>query len=342
MVEKMKAIGYKKDLPIDNPESLFEFETKLPKLEPHDLLVKVEATSVNPVDVFTRQGQKTELKQPKIIGWDAYGIVIKTGEEASIFKPGDKVFYAGSYKRPGTDSEFQAVDERIVGHAPKNLSIPEIAAMPITSLTSWESLFEQINIDPSKKLENSNKAILIINGAGGVGSVATQLAHLAGLKVLATTGNEETKQWELNHGVDYVIDYHHDIEQQVHNAGFEYLDYILELTNLDEYWPVIVNLIAPLGKIVSTTGSGKDLDLQPLKRKMATFAWEWMYTKSWYGTSNLISQHRILDQVSELLDNGKLKSTLTKTLTPINAENLRKATALVESHHMTGKVVVKN
>lgn len=338
----MKAIGFVKDYPISNPESLFEFNTSIPKLEPHDLLVKVEATSVNPVDVFTRQGQKTELKHPKIIGWDAYGTVISVGKETRIFKPGDKVFYAGSYRRPGTDSEYQAVDERIVGHAPQNLSIPEIAAMPLTSLTAWESLFEQMAINLDDQSGNAKKSILIINGAGGVGSIATQLAHLAGLQVLATAGNDETKKWELDHGVNHVIDYHNDVVTQVHAAGFKDVDYILELSNLNAYWPTILKLIAPLGKVVSTTGSGKNLDLQPLKRRMVTFGWEWMYAKSWYQTPNMITQHQILDQVSQLLDEGKLKSTLTKTLNPINAENLRKATALVESKHMIGKVVVQN
>ncbi|WP_395319876.1 zinc-binding alcohol dehydrogenase family protein [Fructilactobacillus frigidiflavus] len=342
MQSEMKAIGYQKFYPISNPKSLFEFKTAIPELEPHDLLVKVEATSVNPVDVFTRRGQKTELQQPKIIGWDAYGTVVAVGKSTSIFKPGDQVFYAGSYRRPGSDSEYQAVDERIVGHAPQKLSIPEIAAMPLTSLTAWEALFEQMDIKLEAKADNAKKSILIINGAGGVGSIATQLAHLAGLQVLATAGNTETKQWELDHGVDYVIDYHDDVVKQVQAAGFEHVNYILELTNLDAYWPTIVKLIAPFGKIVSTTGSGKNLDFQPLKRRMVTFGWEWMYAKSWYQTPNMISQHQILEQVSQLLDEGKLQSTLTKKFSPINAENLRNATALVESKHMIGKVVVKN
>ncbi|WP_429971087.1 zinc-binding alcohol dehydrogenase family protein [Fructilactobacillus sp. Tb1] len=342
MNNEMKAIGYKKHLPISNPDSLFEFTTKIPIPEAHDLIVKVDATSVNPVDMFTRRGQKKELSEPKIIGYDAYGTVVETGNEATLFKPGDKVFYAGAYDRPGSDSEFQAVDERIVGHAPKNLTKAESAAMPLTSLTAWESLFEQMDIDFYNVNENKDKSILVINGSGGVGSVATQLAHLAGLKVIATAGGETAKKWELEHGVDYVVDYHKDIVQQVHDLGFKNVNYILELINLDYYWPTISKLIAPFGNIASTTGSGRNLNFQPLKSRMVRFGWEWMYAKSWYHTPNMITQHEILDEISKLLDEGKLKSTLTKTFTPINASNLRKATSLVESKHMIGKVVIEN
>lgn len=305
-------------------------------------IVKVEAVSVNPVDVFTRRGQKKQLAEPKVIGYDAYGNVVETGSKTSLFKQGDKVFYAGAYDRPGSDSEYQAVDERIVGHAPKQLSIAESAAMPLTSLTAWESLFEQMNLNINDVDNNRKQSILIINGSGGVESIATQLAHLAGLKVIATAGKAEAKAWELSHWVDYVVDYHEDLVKQVNDLGFKKVNYILELSNLNFYWPVITKLIAPFGKIVSTTGSGRNLDFSSLKSRMVSFGWEWMYAKSWYQTPNMISQHEILDKVSKLLDEGKIKSTLTKTLTPINADNLRTATKMVESKHMLGKVVVKN
>lgn len=340
MKKEMKAIGYTKGLSIKNPDSLFEFETAIPTPQPHDLLVEIEAVSVNPADVFSRKGQRKPLKEPKVIGYDAYGTVVETGSETSLFKVGDKVFYAGAFDRPGSDSEYQLVDERIVGHAPKNLSPEESAAMPLTSLTAWESLFEQMNIDINDTKGNASKSILVINGAGGVGSVATQLAHIANLKVIATAGEEKTKNWELDHGTDYVIDYHKNIVNEVHKLGFKNVDYILELLNLDAYWPTISKLIAPSGNIVSTTGSGRSLNFQPLKSRMVRFGWEWMFEKSYYHT-NMISQHNILDKVAQLLDEGKLKSTLTKTLEPFNAANLRKATEMVETNHMIGKVVVK-
>ncbi|USS89074.1 zinc-binding alcohol dehydrogenase family protein [Fructilactobacillus cliffordii] len=342
MPELMNAIGYTHYLPIDNPESLFEFKTDVPTLADHDLLIQVDAVSVNPVDIFTRKRQSSTLTEPKIIGYDAVGTVIKTGSTVSLFHIGDRVFYAGAYNRPGSNSEYQAVDERIVGHAPQQLTTNQAAAMPLTSLTAWESLFEQMNIDLNNHEVNAQQSILIINGAGGVGSVATQLAHLAGLQVIATAGNPQTKDWTLQHGADYTVDYHQNLVEQVHQLGFETVNYVLELQNLDHYWDDINQLIAPLGTIVSTTGSGKDLNFQPLKRKMVRFGWEWMYTKSWYQTPNLITQHEILDQVSQLLDQGQLQSTLTKTFSPINAENLRAATKLVESHQMMGKVVVEN
>lgn len=341
MNKMMNAIGYKEYLPISDQNSLFDFETEKPQLKEHDLLVKVEATSVNPVDIFTRKGQKDVLLNPKVIGYDAYGTVMEVGSKTDLFNVGDKVFYAGAYDRPGSNSEYQAVDERIVGHAPNKLSIEESAAMPLTALTAWESLFEQMNININDE-NNSNKSILIINGAGGVGSIATQLAHFAGLKVIATAGNDSTKEWELNHGVDFVVDYHNDLEKQIHDLGYDYVDYILELVNLDYYWSTITNLIAPFGKIVSTTGSGSDLDFSYLKNKMVSFGWEWMYTKSWFQSAKMITQHQILDEVSSLLDDGKIKSTLTKTFKPINAKNLRQATELVENNHMIGKVVIKN
>ncbi|WP_318639684.1 zinc-binding dehydrogenase [Fructilactobacillus sanfranciscensis] len=239
-------------------------------------MVKVEAVSVNPVDVFTRRGQKKQLAEPKVIGYDAYGNVVETGSKTSLFKQGDKVFYAGAYDRPGSDSEYQAVDERIVVHAPKQLSIAESAAMPLTSLTAWESLFEQMNININDVDNNQKQSILIINGSGGVGSIATQLAHLAGLKVIATAGKAEAKAWELSHWVDYVVDYHEDLVKQVNDLGFKKVNYILELSNLNFYWPVITKLIAPFGKIVSTTGSGRNLDFSFLKSRMVSFGWEWL------------------------------------------------------------------
>lgn len=342
MSQKMNAIGYTKYLPISDAKSLFSFETELKTTQPHDLVVKVEAVSVNPVDVFTRRGQKTTLPEPNVIGYDAYGTVEAVGSETSLFQKGDHVFYAGSYIRPGSDSEYQLVDERIVGHAPKSLTPKESAAMPLTSLTAWECLFEQLEIDFNAYKNNQSKSILIINGSGGVGSVATQLANLAGLQVIATAGNEKSKKWEVQHGAKYVVDYHHDLIKQIHQLGFEYVDYILDLKNLDAYWSIITKLIAPFGHIASITGSGKDMNFAPLKQKAVTFAWEWMFAKSYFETPNMITQHEILDKISNLLDEGKLKNTLTKSFTPINAENLRKATTLVENGHMIGKVTVNN
>ncbi|WP_232842593.1 zinc-binding alcohol dehydrogenase family protein [Levilactobacillus tujiorum] len=338
----MRAIGFTQHLPIENEKSFFEFLEPKPTPTGHDILVKVQATSVNPVDTGVRRQTSGTLPSPKVIGWDAYGTVTAVGDAVTLFQPGDRVFYAGSFKRPGTDSEYHLVDERIMGHAPTQLSPAEIAAMPLTSLTAWEALFEQLAIASNDPANNSGKTILIINGAGGVGSVATQLAHLAGLTVIATASRPETIAWTKAHGADMVANHRKNLIDEVHALGYATVDYILELSNLNQHWQEIVALIKPSGHIASITGSDQPLDLRALKQKRATFAWEWMYTKSFYETADMISQHIILEQIRQLLDNGQLQSTLTQTFTPINAANLRAAHALVESNRMIGKVVLTN
>lgn len=338
----MKAIGFKEHLPIGDPNSLIEFTKSRPTAKGHDLLVKVNAVSVNPVDVGVRRGGRGILKQPKVIGWDAEGIVDSVGESVSLFKPGERVFYAGSFKRPGSNSEFQLVDERIVGHAPRVLSDAETAAMPLTSLTAWEALFEQLEIDPKNVRENKKNTILIINGAGGVGSIATQLAHLAGLNVIDSASRMETINWVKKLGADFTVDHHKNLVDEVRKLGYQYVDYILELNDINGHWNEMAELIKPSGRIASITENHRPLNLSKLTKKRAKFAWEWMYTKSFYQTEDMISQHRILDNISKLLDEGKVQTTLTKELKPISLMNLKKAHGLVETNHMIGKVVVSN
>lgn len=335
----MKAIGFKKHLNIDNPESLIDFEIPIPVPVGHDLLVKISAVSVNPVDVGVRKNGKGVLRNPKVIGWDACGKVEKVGDKVTLFKPGDRIFYAGSFIRPGSDSEYQLVDERIVGHAPKGLTDEEVAAMPLTSLTAYEALFEQMGLELNSS-KNKGKNILIINGAGGVGSIASQLAHLAGLTIISTASRPASTAWTIDHGADYVVNHRKDLIAEVRKIGYKYVDYILELNNLDGHWKEMCELIKPEGHIVSITENHRPINLRLLTKKKAHFSWEWMYTKSYYHTDDMISQHEILDKIAQMLDNGKLKSTLNKTLSPLNAQNLRKAHELVESGHMTGKVVV--
>ena len=329
----MKAIGFKKHLKIDDPESLIDFEMKKPTAKGHDLLVKVNAVSVNPVDIGVT----------KVIGWDACGVVEEVGSKVSLFKPGDRVFYAGSFIRSGSDGEYQLVDERIVGHAPETLKDNEAAAMPLTSLTAYEALFEQMDLTWNQENKNNqHKTILIINGAGGVGSVATQLAHLAGLTVIATASRPDSIKWTQDHGADYVVNHREDLVKQVRKLGFKYVDYILELKDLDGHWKEMCELIKPEGHIVSITENHRPINLRLLTKKKAHFSWEWMYTKSYYQTDDMITQHDILDKIAQMLDSGKLRCTMTKSLTPLNATNLRKAHKLVESGHMTGKVVVSD
>jgi len=334
----MKAFGSDKPLKITDKHSIFEFDTPKPVPQGHDLLVHVLAMSVNPVDV----GERGKDTTPKVIGWDAYGVVDSVGEAVTLFKPGDHVFYAGAFNRSGCNSEFHLVDERIVGNAPKKLSPAESAAMPLTTLTAWEALFEQLNISLTDRKTNQQHTILIINGAGGVGSVATQLAHLAGLHVIATASRPETSQWVRQHGADAVVNHRQDLVAQVQALGHPTVDYILELNNLTRHWNEIVALIKPAGAVASITENTAPVNLLDLKAKRVKFAWEWMYSKSFYMTDDLISQHTILNQAAKLLDSGDLVSTLNTTLTPISAANLRRAHAIVESHHEIGKVVVAN
>ena len=335
----MKAIGFSEHLDIKDPKSLFEFETPKPTPKGHDLLVKVNAVSVNPVDVGVRRSGHRKLSKPKIIGWDACGIVEKVGSQVSLFSPGDRVYYAGSFKRSGSNSEYQLVDERIVGNAPKSLTDAQAAAMPLTSLTAYEALFEQLSLSQDKT-SNEGKTILIINGAGGVGSVATQLASNTGLTVIATASRPESINWVKSHGATDVVNHRKNLVNEVHKLGYKYVDYILELKDIDSHWKEMCELIKPEGAIASITENRRPINLRLLTNKKAIFAWEWMYTKSYYHTPDMQSQHDILNKIATLIDNSELQCTLTQLLSPINADNLREAHNLVENGHMIGKVVV--
>ncbi len=337
-MKNMKAIGFKEHLPIESEKSLVDINKEIPVAKGHDLLVKVNAVSVNPVDVSVRRNGRGQLKYPKIIGWDAVGTVLQIGNQVTNFKTGDRVWYAGSFIRPGSDEEFQLVDERIVGNAPVNLSDEQAAAIPLVGLTAYESLFEQLPINV--KANNHNKVILIINGAGGVASIAVQLAHLAGLKIIATASRPESIKWAKRNGADYIVNHRQDLVKQVRALGFKYVDYILNLQNLDAHWDEIAQLIKPEGFVAATTENHHLIDLQKLTKKKATFAWEWMYTKSYYHTSDMISQSHILNRLAKLYDDKKLKLIDTKHYSPINAKNLRKAHVDVETGHMTGKVTL--
>lgn len=335
----MLAIGYTEHLPLTDPRSLRTLEVPTPVATGHDLLVAVQAVSVNPVDVGVQRG-RGRVTTPKILGWDAVGVVQAIGAAVTLFHPGDRVFYAGDFRRPGSDSEFQLVDERLVALAPRNLTDAQAAAMPLTALTAWEALFEQLQIDPHDRTTNRQRTLLIINGAGGVGSVAVQLAHWAGLRVIASASRPETQQWVRDHGADLIVNHRQDLVAEVRRLGISQVDAILGLSDLDGHWDEMATLIAPGGRIAAITENRRPLDLKKLTKKRATFAWEWMYSKSYYQTPDMVTQHEILTQVAQLLGTGTLRSTLTRELTPFTAENLRRAYQLVASNRMIGKVVM--
>jgi len=336
----MKAIGFKTSLPIDEADSFMEFEKEMPTANGRDILVKVEAISVNPVDYKIRKNSLKDKHQdtPKVIGWDAVGTVEATGDEVSLFKNGDRVFYAGDLTRDGSNQQYQLVDERIVGFSPKNISTEQAAAMPLTSLTAYEMFFDRLQLSKEK---DKGKAILIIGGAGGVGSVAIQLAkNLLGLTVIATASREVTSEWCRKMGADHVVN-HNDLINEVKNIGFEQVDYIVDFVNLNEYWDAIVELIKPQGKIGSISDPTEPIALNKLKRKSASFHWELMFTRSMFETADMIAQHHILNKIAQLLDDGMIKPTLNTTMEGLTVENIKEAHRLLESGKTIGKVVVK-
>lgn len=335
----MKAIGFKQSLPITEKNSFMAFEAGKPTPTGYDLLVKVWAISINPVDFKIRQNaaKGKVLDTPKIIGWDAVGIVEAIGDKASKFKVGDEVYYAGDIGRSGSNAEFQLIDERIVGHRPRNLSVPEAAAMPLTSLTAYEALFDRIGIDPEK---DRGKSVLIIAGAGGVGSIAIQLAKkLCNLTVIATASREDSISWCKDMGADHVVD-HNNLKQELENIGYPQVHYILDFVDLEGYWESAVDIIKPQGHIVSITGSSIPLHLNVLKNKSVTFSWEFMFTRSMYHTEDMERQHEILNHVAQLLDEGVLKTTLTTTLYGFTVENIKAAHEMQESGKTIGKTVI--
>ena len=335
----MKAVALKAYLPIDNPQSLLDVELENPVPQDHDLLIAVSAISVNPVDTKVRAPKDKHEDQPRVLGWDAVGVVEAIGPAVSLFKPGDRVYYAGDITRPGSNSEYQLVDERIVGRAPASLSNAEAAALPLTAITAWEGLFDRLRINRD---EGAAKTLLIIGGAGGVGSIAIQLAkQLTMVTVIATASRPETREWCLSLGADYVVD-HRELINSMHAAGHEQVDYIFCLNNTDQQWLSLCDLVKPQGIICSIVETKQPVDLNGLKNKSASFVWELMFTRSMFQTDDMIEQHHLLNEVSGLIDAGKIKTTVTNVLSPINAENLRRAHAQLESGTTIGKVVLEH
>ena len=346
MTKTQKAIGYLKNLPISNPDSLIEFKTPIVQPTGHDLLVKVSAVSVNPIDISIRLNQSVKTSNPHILGFDGCGTVIAIGSQVSLFKPGDEIFYAGDFKRPGSNSEYQLVDERIVGTKPQSLSFSKTAAMPLTSLTAYEILTEKLGIilNSSKlPMTSSNKTILIVNGAGGVGSILIQLAKLAGLTVIATAHADDSVEWVKKMGADFVVDYQKNLISQItRDLSIKNVDFAIDLFDISKSCNSLCELIKPNGKIVAIGKESNPIDITKLKHKSASFSWEWMFAKSFYQTSDLIKQHEYLNIISSLIDRNLIIPTVTAELSPISVNNLKKAHKMIESHHMHGKIVISD
>jgi NADPH2:quinone reductase len=335
----MKAVGYAKSLPVTDPDSLTDITADVPQPSGRDLRVAVRAVSVNPVDTKVRmRAQPAAGEPPKMLGYDAAGVVEATGPEATLFKPGDEVFYAGSIARPGTNAELHLVDERIVGVKPKTLSFAQAAALPLTSITAWELLFDRFAVVPGKTPDG--RALLIIGGAGGVGSMMIQLARrLTALTVIATASRPETRDWCLKLGAHHVIDHSKPLAEELKAIGHPQVALIASLTGTDQHYPSVDEIIAPQGKF-GLIDDPKTLDAKVLKRKAASLHWELMFTRPVFGTPDMIAQHQLLNEVSAMVDDGLIVTTMTKQFTPINATNLRQAHGLIESGRSIGKVVL--
>ncbi|HYO70605.1 MAG TPA: zinc-binding alcohol dehydrogenase family protein [Archangium sp.] len=334
----MKAVALKRYLPSSDPESLLDVELPDPVPQGRDLLVRVHAISVNPVDVKVRSPKDKTESSPRVLGWDASGVVEATGPDVKLFQRGDAVYYAGSIVRPGCDSELHLVDERIVGPRPKSLDDAQAAALPLTALTAYEGLFDRCAIDPGGK--HSGRTLLVINGAGGVGSIAIQLARLAGLRVIATASRPESQQWCRDMGAHHVINHREDIPQQLKGLDIPEVDYVFNTVDTSGYWNTMCEVIKPFGRMVSIVETSQPVDLGRLMGKSVSFSWELMFTRSRFQTQDLEEQHRALKQMAGWIDSGRLRTTLTEKLSPINAANLRAAHARVESGKMVGKLVL--
>ncbi|WP_039049025.1 zinc-binding alcohol dehydrogenase family protein [Comamonas thiooxydans] len=336
----MKAIGYKIPQAIDLAESLLDINLPDPVATGRDLLVEVKAVSVNPVDTKVRGSAKpVEGQDYKVLGWDASGIVKAVGPDVTLFRPGDRVWYAGSIARTGTNAELHLVDERVVGHAPESLDFAQAAALPLTAITAWEMLFDRLGIAPGK--QPSNKTLLIIGASGGVGSILTQLAsRLTSLTVIGTASRPETQAWVKELGAHHVIDHSQPIAAELKRIGYPVVDYIVSLTNTDEHLAQIVETIAPQGKF-GLIDDPSSLDATVFKRKAVSIHWELMFTRSLFGTDDMIGQHRLLNEVADLVDAGLIRTTLAERFGSINAANLKRAHALIESGKARGKVVLE-
>jgi len=339
----MKAIGFYQFLPVENPESLVEVEITDPEPGARDLLVRVKAVSVNPVDVKIRSRLATVETEPKIIGWDVAGVVESIGSEVSLFQVGDEVYYAGDITRPGCNSQYHLVDERIVGRKPASLSFEAAAAMPLTTITAWEALFDRLGVEKGAPDRQDRKSVLVIGGAGGVGSIAIQLAKkVAGCKVIATASRDETAEWCRANGADEIIDHHKPFAEEFKRIGADEVDYILCFNSTEKHIQNMADVIKPQGRIctIVETKDNQPLNINIFQGKSVGFMWELMFTRSMFNTPDMQAQHDLLNEAGRLLDEGVLKTTLTENYGPLTAENLRKAHGKIESGSMIGKLVL--
>jgi zinc-binding alcohol dehydrogenase family protein len=335
----MKAVAYYQSLPSSDPHALQDIELPAPTPGPRDLLVAVRAISVNPVDTKIRSSVAPSEGQPKVLGWDVAGVVQAVGSQVSLFQIGDEVYYAGALQRPGGNSELHVVDERIVGHKPQSLGFAEAAALPLTAITAWEMLFERLKI--AEGSASQGQSLLIIGAGGGVGSILTQLARqLTGLTVIGTASRSETAEWVRKLGAHHVIDHSQPLLAQLQQLGIDQVNHVASLTHTDQHFEQLIEALAPQGQL-ALIDDPVQLDVVKLKHKSLSLHWEFMYTRSLFETPDMQAQHTLLEQLAKLIDAGTVHTTLGEHYGSINASNLRRAHALLESGKARGKIVLE-
>jgi zinc-binding alcohol dehydrogenase family protein len=337
----MKAVAYQKPLPITDPESLQDVDLPEPEATGRDLLVEVRAIAVNPVDTKVRRSATPPPGQWKVLGWDAVGVVRAVGDRVTLFKPGDRVWYAGAIDRPGANAELHRVDERIVAHAPVSLDDAHAAALPLTAITAWELLFDRLRV-PRGNIATGD-ALLVIGAAGGVGSILVQLARrLTGLTVIGTASRPQTTEWVQRLGAHHVLDHSRPLAAELRGSGLPAPRYVVSLTRSDQHFAQVAELIAPQGRygLIDDPPAGS-LDVSLLKRKSLSLHWEAMFARSLFQTPDMIEQHRLLTEVAKLIDAGEIASTLGEHYGRIDAANLRRAHARIESGQAFGKIVLE-
>ncbi|MCT9115140.1 zinc-binding alcohol dehydrogenase family protein [Cupriavidus gilardii] len=333
----MKAIAYlQHGLPIDDPAALIDVDLPTPEPGPRDLLVQVRAIAVNPVDTKVRAS--SAVAAMRVLGWDAVGKVVRVGSAVTLFAPGDDVYFAGSITRAGSNAEYCLVDERIAARKPASLSDAEAAALPLTTITAWELLFDRLRV---AEHGGAGQHLLIVGAGGGVGSILTQLARqLTGLTVIGTASRPETRDWVTSLGAHHVIDHTRPLREELDRIGVPQVEHVASLTHTDQHYPQLIDVLAPQGQL-AVIDDPATLDVMPMKRKSLSLHWEFMFARPMFETPDMIRQHELLTRVAQLIDAGTIRTTLGEHFGTINAANLRRAHALIESGRARGKVVLE-